>query len=229
MTGMTWGTRVRQPVMGAAGGMPGDTIEYLHHRHDGTVVHVPAQIDGFHLRDDEWMEGRNATGGGFGDPLDRDAELVALDVATERLTVDEALEAYGVVIGDSGVDAVASAQVRDERRRQRLAAAQPAVRPVGDVALDENAPVLPLYPGVVQRVNLAVAERTGVVLAVAPDHWTDGCPTIEAPWPADAGVSVRTYLDPSCGRSLFVEVTPAGEARSWSTAPRRWTDAGEAR
>ena len=38
---------------------------------------------------------------------------------------------------------------------------------------------IPLYPGVTQLGNLAVAEESGAVLAVAPDNWLDGCPVLE--------------------------------------------------
>jgi N-methylhydantoinase B len=37
-------------------------------------------------------------GGGFGDPLERDAELVLKDVLDRYVTVDRAREDYGVVI-----------------------------------------------------------------------------------------------------------------------------------
>jgi len=52
-------------------------------------------------------------GGGWGDPRERDPELVRRDVAEELLSVDAAREIYGVVIGDGGeVDLEATAAVR---------------------------------------------------------------------------------------------------------------------
>jgi N-methylhydantoinase B len=86
---------------------------------------------------------------------------------------------------------------------------------------------VPLAPGVVQVGNHAVAEGTGAVLAVAPDHWTDGCPVlVDRQSASGPGVDVRAYLDPRSGRSLYVEAVPAGSARSFEVSPRRWTDAG---
>jgi N-methylhydantoinase B len=37
-------------------------------------------------------------GGGFGDPFERDPEAVAADVRNDKVTVEHARQAYGVVI-----------------------------------------------------------------------------------------------------------------------------------
>jgi N-methylhydantoinase B len=84
----------------------------------------------------------------------------------------------------------------------------------------------PLYVGVVQRGALAISERTGAPLAVAPDHWTDGCPVlVETRSDLGPEVHVRSYLDPASGYTLFVEAVPAGSPRSFEVAPRRWVEA----
>ena len=41
-----------------------------------------------------------------------------------------------------------------------------------------SAPARPLYPGIEQRGRVAVATSSGAILAVAPDPWPDGCPTL---------------------------------------------------
>jgi N-methylhydantoinase B len=87
---------------------------------------------------------------------------------------------------------------------------------------------LPLYPGIVQRGAVAFAERSGAPLAVAPDHWTDGCAVLEEPVPERGPgreIIVRSYLDPTTGRSLYVESVPAGEPRAFEVSPKRWTAA----
>ena len=38
------------------------------------------------------------TGGGWGDPLERDPEFVAADVWNGFVTIDEARDAYGVIV-----------------------------------------------------------------------------------------------------------------------------------
>jgi N-methylhydantoinase B len=60
-------------------------------------------------------------GGGWGDPLERPAELVALDVRQGKVSVRSAVEDYGVVLrpGSLAVDAVASAALRARMRDAR--------------------------------------------------------------------------------------------------------------
>jgi N-methylhydantoinase B len=84
----------------------------------------------------------------------------------------------------------------------------------------------PLYLGVAQQGALAVSERSGAPLAIAPDHWTDGCPVLVATR-SDLGpaVEIRSYLDPETGYALFVEAVPAGAPRSFEIAPTRWLEA----
>ena len=55
------------------------------------------------------------SGGGFGDPLERDPEAVLRDVLDEMLSIDLARRAYGVVISDGKIDEAAT---RAERARQ---------------------------------------------------------------------------------------------------------------
>lgn len=60
-------------------------------------------------------------GGGFGDPLTRDAELVARDVNRGYVSIERARDSYGVVVTDRmQVDAAATEQQRREYRRRRL-------------------------------------------------------------------------------------------------------------
>jgi N-methylhydantoinase B len=58
-------------------------------------------------------------GGGWGDPLERDAELVALEIRRGLVTAKGA-RAYGVVASEEGVlDAAATEALRAEIRRER--------------------------------------------------------------------------------------------------------------
>jgi N-methylhydantoinase B len=57
-------------------------------------------------------------GGGYGDPLARDARQVALDVRDGLVTAEAAREAYGVVVGSDGsLDEAATAAERSGRQR----------------------------------------------------------------------------------------------------------------
>jgi N-methylhydantoinase B len=60
-------------------------------------------------------------GAGYGDPLERDAEMVAADVLDGKVSRASALEAYGVVLTADGgaVDELATKESREALRRAR--------------------------------------------------------------------------------------------------------------
>jgi N-methylhydantoinase B len=58
-------------------------------------------------------------GGGYGDPLERDPELVLRDVRSELLSLESAREHYGVVIHEGQVDVAGSDDLRLELRTGR--------------------------------------------------------------------------------------------------------------
>lgn len=73
---------------------------------------------------DIWVV-ENSAGGGFGDPLLREAERVLADVIDRRIDSDNAEVMYGVVIsGEESVDEVATESLRKKMRRDRLKTAQ---------------------------------------------------------------------------------------------------------
>jgi N-methylhydantoinase B len=229
INGTMFGMRRWLPLQGMAGGSPGACNEFLVHRRDGTVDELDPNSAGTPLFEGDSFQMRLSSGGGFGDPLDRDPESVAVDVAAGRFSADDAASIYGTVIStDGGVDVAATTARRHEARRERLAQAKPALRPQGDRQLPaSDEPSFPLYPGVAQRGNLAYAEESGQVLAESPHHWTDGCPVLEERrWPKGGpDVVFRTYLDPLTGRALHVEVALADGPRSFAVNPSRWTGA----
>ncbi|MFL6239823.1 MAG: hydantoinase B/oxoprolinase family protein [Actinomycetes bacterium] len=228
LTGEMLASRQYLPLQGAAGGRPGVTTALRIHRADGSSERVSTSASGVTLRDAEVFEFACASGGGFGDPLDRDPAAVALDVVTGRLSADDAIDAYAVVTDAAGnVDEGATARARSTVRRDRLQRARPARKPVADAVALPSTGAQPLYPGVVQRGHVAVAAASGAPLAFAPDHWTDGCPVIEERYAADGpDVTVRTYLDPRSGAALHVEAVPHEDVgRSFAVLPQRWTAA----
>jgi N-methylhydantoinase B len=227
MTGTLFGMRRWLPLQGLAGGRPGSVAEMVVHRADGSTEVFPVHTSGVQIRADDRYEIRLPCAGGFGDPLDRAPSAVADDVVAGRFTHDEARAAYGVVCDGSGVvDADATEAERADRRAARLAAATPAPTPLAADAMPRaDADALPLYPGVVQRGRVAVAEASGAPLAIAPDHWTDGCPVLREDLWSDGGppVTIRTYLDPVSGRALHVEAVVADAPRAFAVTPTRWT------
>src|SRR5262249_16603063 len=82
-------------------------------------------------------------GGGFGDPLERDAAMVLADLAEGYVTPRAAETIYGVVSTDGVLDAAATAarraQLRAGRRRLRLAGADVEAARGRAIRVDETA------------------------------------------------------------------------------------------
>jgi N-methylhydantoinase B len=228
LVGNMTGTRAWFPTGGSAGGYPGATMRYFVNRADGTHEPIDIHYVGLKLAPGDTFEMRTASGGGFGDPLDRDPAAVARDLAEQRVDPEIAREIYGVAIAENGnVDLAATEARRAELRRERLRQAQPA-RHLAAVQIDQSTPAVPLYPGVVQRGNLAVSECSDAVLAVAPGNWLDGCPVLDTAIDDRAGGTImRAHLDPVTGRALFVDVIRQSDGPSIAVLPERWARAGQ--
>jgi N-methylhydantoinase B len=226
--GVMLAMRERLPLVGMAGGFPGATTEFRIRRADGSEELVDGHAMNVLVRDGDEFEFRCASGGGWGDPLDRDPAAVARDVALGRLSDAEAEETYGVVPDRAGRAANSDTEARrDGIRRDRLARARPArvtVDADGVAAVSVDGASIPLYPGVVQRGPYAFAEESGTVLAIAPGEWLDGCPVLEQQVITGGfRLCIESYLDPVTGRTLAVDVRPAGSDRTFTSSPRRWS------
>ena len=231
ITGTMFAMREGLPMCGVAGGDPGAPTVFRVHHADGAIDVLTAHATGVELAPGDVFEFRAGSGGGWGDPLDRDPDLVARDVAvTHRLSADDARAVYGVVVAGSGVEGPATDAARAAIRRDRLATARPPLVAVTEAPLERDAlrDARPLSHGVVQVGARAVSLDSGTVLAHAPRHWTDGCPVLEEPRTSPTGTEwlARSYLDAVSGRALHVEAVPPGWQRGFQTMPARWVAAG---
>lgn len=151
LEGLFAGTGAEMPnAIGLAGGMPGAAIRVarvvatdLQERLANKAL-LPESLDSIqgrreilsckHVRTpmaagDVWYHSWQA-GGGYGDPLAREPEAVANDVARRAVSAAAAREIYGVVVRQDGTaDAEATAKERSALRRRRIDAAQ---APSGD-------------------------------------------------------------------------------------------------
>jgi N-methylhydantoinase B len=76
-----------------------------------------AKIFGVRLRAGDAYLMQSGGGGGFGDPLERDAAQVALDVREGYVSVEAARDDYGVIVSDHGhLDDAATARLRLQRQ-----------------------------------------------------------------------------------------------------------------
>ena len=90
---------------------------------------TPGKISGFPLRRDDVVVLETAGGGGYGTATRRDPERVKRDVDEGYISVERALERYGVVLVDGEVDARATAE-----RRRALDAGKLTLRADEDAA-----------------------------------------------------------------------------------------------
>ncbi len=99
---------------GVRGGEPGMRSTKRLVRTDGSEQWLPAKCDGVKVNEGDVLYFNTWGGGGWGDPLERDPELVRVD-ARRGLVSQQGARRYGVVIGDDGsVDAAATEALRKE-------------------------------------------------------------------------------------------------------------------
>lgn len=155
LDGLFAGTGAEMPnAIGIGGGMPGAAIRIA--RVVGTDIAekvaagkaLPLALDEIngrleilppkHTRSsidlgDVWYHSWQA-GGGYGDPLRRDPERVAVDVARKAVSLTAAKDIYGVILDAAGdVDAAATKARREAVRRERLQ--QSSSPELGDVTI----------------------------------------------------------------------------------------------
>jgi N-methylhydantoinase B len=81
---------------------------------------LPGLADGVAIKAGEIVRIETTGGGGWGDPLERSADLVALDVLQGKVSSRSAESDYGVVLGEGGgPDARATAELRARLASQR--------------------------------------------------------------------------------------------------------------
>jgi N-methylhydantoinase B len=105
------------PAFGVLGGMSGFPVgAWIDRNGEIEDFDSPGKISGHHVEEHAMVMIRSAGGGGYGDPLERDPERVAVDVAEGYVSEQAARQLYGVVLRpDGSVDMAGS-----ERARRRL-------------------------------------------------------------------------------------------------------------
>jgi N-methylhydantoinase B len=104
---------------GVRGGEPGLRSSKRLVRHDGSEEWLPSKSEGIKVQKGDLLYFNTWGGGGWGDPYERDAELVRADVNRGLVTATGA-KRYGVVIAaDGSVDLSATEKLRQELRTKR--------------------------------------------------------------------------------------------------------------
>jgi N-methylhydantoinase B len=103
---------------GLLGGRPAKgSISILTHA-DGTSEVLPTMISTA-MKAGDRLYHRMAGGGGYGDPLLRDAEAVARDVKNARISVETAKEEYGVLLNGTAISLAETEALRGSRMLQQ--------------------------------------------------------------------------------------------------------------
>jgi N-methylhydantoinase B len=105
---------------GVDGGTHGQTSEKTLVRKDGTTEELPSKVEGVPVQAGDKLVFSTAGGGGLGDPLERDPDLVAQEVRRGLVSEEAAREEYGVVLAeDETVDEGATERQREDIRESR--------------------------------------------------------------------------------------------------------------
>lgn len=106
---------------GLRGGKPGQRSRKVLYRSGSTTgVILPSKCDHIRVDPDDLLEWVTWGGGGLGDPLDRPAEKVALEVRRKLVTVEGARSGYGVVVdANLQTNEVDTEQLRSQMRLER--------------------------------------------------------------------------------------------------------------
>lgn len=118
--------RNRSVTWGSEGGLPGIPHGVTLEQNDGERNEMGTVFSNVPISEDDEFVRPSSGGGGFGDPLERDAELVLEDVIDEYVSVERAAKDYGVVIEvvdpdlcEYTIDQEKTEKHREEIRRKR--------------------------------------------------------------------------------------------------------------
>jgi len=159
----------------------------------GEVDWVPAKsFDRAPTPEDVWIFAW-AGSSGYGDPIEREPDAVAADVAAGRTTREWAERAYGVVLDAAGsVDAAATEARRAAIRRERLGG-------------EPESP--PRAPG--PTLPLTGSPKAGAIVRDLP--LTEGNPNVRDPsLYTDQAVAFRQFVDPATGTLVATELAVDG-------------------
>ncbi len=177
---------------------------------DKDVKHLGAKPGNIPLAAGDVLAYTFQGGGGYGDPLLRDPQLVLIDVRKGLVSVHAARRQYGVVIADDTVDAIATAALRETHRTERLEGETPS-KPI--LQRQGKNPTPAIVPTEANRFSC----RCGCDLGPVDQNWKDAAHS-RAMTASEAGehialhndLELRTFTCPECAALLELEVLRRG-------------------
>jgi N-methylhydantoinase B len=240
---IVFATAVSQPEgHGIAGGTPSAmasnvVVRGSDVREQFAAQRIPASADEISGRQTEVLQAKQATridaedchvsvvsgGGGYGDPLRRDVERVALDLARGNISAETCRDVYGVVVDGDRVDVDATQRLRDELRSGRLARSRPVgggarstvgggvvLHPVSDTVEAVEAQGRRLLRCTVCDTELAAYGEDLKQGLVVEDLEVAALGALNADHAA-LGVIARRFCCPGCATAVAVDVQFADE------------------
>jgi N-methylhydantoinase A/oxoprolinase/acetone carboxylase beta subunit/N-methylhydantoinase B/oxoprolinase/acetone carboxylase alpha subunit/acetone carboxylase gamma subunit len=197
------------------GELPSSSEEF-----EGEKIDLGAKPGQFTLKPGDIFEYTWQGGGGYGDPLNRDADLVRNDVCNSVISLECAKEIYGVVLRERPpeVDIEATKLLRQAIRKNRLELAN---HPPRTKTSKDGRRLLPMgeYLEVVAVDNhFAVRCKCGYDLGGADRNWKEQAATLRV-GPESAGprrklhkdLEIVEFICPECGTILSVDIKKKDE------------------
>jgi N-methylhydantoinase B/oxoprolinase/acetone carboxylase alpha subunit len=112
--------RGKIPAFGLFGGDPGRAQDWLVSS-AGKAISLGCKIGSYPLKQGDIVQVRAGGGGGYGDPLERDPEIVRQDVIDRLVSLEHAAEVYGVILNrnDFTIDIFQTKEKRKQHKAQR--------------------------------------------------------------------------------------------------------------
>jgi N-methylhydantoinase B len=112
--------RIKYPPWGVDGG-EGGSCNHIVVIRDGKDIWDGGRVSNFILKKSDIVSIRSGGGGGWGDPLERDPQLVLEDYKDGLINLETANKSYGIIINLEKliVDLEATKKLREEMRRKR--------------------------------------------------------------------------------------------------------------
>ena len=214
------------------GYLPGSTAE-LDERYRLEVV-PPKSVGVRLLGNDIWVMAM-ASGGGYGDPLKRDPELVRADVVEGKVAPETAARIYDVVLKDGEIDEGATRQTRGTMRKERLTRAVMPTRAGESAPSPNGSPALERFKVGEELKLVSIGEASFIACADCGHLLCDGASNYKLsaaridgslheidpalfPDPAtelDDKITYRQYLCPRCGILFDNELAKSEDPPLW--------------
>jgi N-methylhydantoinase B/oxoprolinase/acetone carboxylase alpha subunit len=117
------GDRHYDPPKGVYEGQEGLTGSLILNRKSNDGKSFPAKVTNYKINAGDRLQIKTPSAGGYGNPLDRIPEKVLEDVFDEFISIETAMNIYGVVLDEKlGLDILATNELRKNKRKDKVKA-----------------------------------------------------------------------------------------------------------